>query len=284
VKVNTPVICKSVAAKIAAKLLFFLAVIAAPFCVKAQTEPLANGFAHNDYKHRHPLFDALDNGFANIEADVFLQHNKLIVAHFCPLFRIGSNLEKLYFKPLYARVIENNGKVFDNYDHPVILMIDIKTGANETYRELAKLLNKYSAMLTTYQDGVVTPGAVTVVLSGHKPYKLLERETRRYAFIDEDLRKVSRDSTEANIFSMASCKYSKLLSWSGKGPIPLWQRQRLCNFVAMAHRMGSKVRLWASPENKVVWNELLSCGVDLINTDKLSSLRDYLSTGHTSTN
>lgn len=283
-KVNTPMLNKAVAVRIAAMLLIFLAAIIAPVCANAQSEPLARGFAHNDYKHHHPLFDALDNGFANIEADVFLQHNKLIVAHFCPLFRFGSNLEKLYLKPLHERVLENAGKVFENYDHPVILMIDIKTGANETYRELEKLLNKYSDMLTSYHNGVVTEGAVTVVLSGHKPYKLLESENDRFAFIDEDLRRVSNDTTANNVFTMASCKYSKLLSWSGKGPIPLWQRQRLCNFVAMAHRIGSKVRLWASPDNKVVWNELLSCGVDLINTDKLASLRDYLSTGRSSTN
>jgi hypothetical protein len=135
-------------------------------------------------------------------------------------------------------------------------------------------------MLTSYHNGVVTDGAVTVVLSGHKPYRMLESENTRFAFIDEDLRRVQHDPMSTNIFTMASCKYSKLLSWDGKGPIPVWQERRLRNFVAMAHRLGSKVRLWASPEKKVVWDELLSCGVDLINTDHLSTLRDYLSSGH----
>ena len=40
--------------------------------------------------------------------------------------------------------------------------------------------------------------------------------------------------------------------------------------------MGEKVRLWASPEKKIVWDELLKCGVDLINTDRLATLRKYL--------
>ena len=45
---------------------------------KAQSTPLSNAFAHNDYLHKRPLLDALDNGFVNIEADIFLKGNKLV--------------------------------------------------------------------------------------------------------------------------------------------------------------------------------------------------------------
>src|ERR1700756_5050736 len=117
-KINTPAL---------KKLLIFLLLIGGSFCCKAQNLPLVNGFAHNDYKHKHPLFDALDNGFTNIEADVFLKDNKLVVGHFCPIFHYGRTLEKLYLKPLYNRVMENNGYVYANYKQPVILMIDVKT-------------------------------------------------------------------------------------------------------------------------------------------------------------
>src|ERR1700740_1393243 len=61
--------------------------------------PLANGFAHNDYLHQHPLFDALGNGFTNIEADIFLEGKKLIVAHYCPFFKSKRTLEALYLEP-----------------------------------------------------------------------------------------------------------------------------------------------------------------------------------------
>jgi hypothetical protein len=253
----------------------FLIIVGAINC-KAQSIPLPNGFAHNDYKHKHPLFDALDNGFTNIEADVYLKSNKLVVCHMWPMFHHGRNLEKMYLKPLYDRVVENNGKVYTGYDHPVILMIDIKTKADETYGLLEQLLQRYKPMLTHYENGEIVAGAVTVVVSGHKPYKLLEREQDRFAFIDDDLRRVSRDTTMHNVFTMASCKYSHLLRWTGNGPMPFFERQRLCAYVAIAHSMGSKVRLWASPENKTVWDELLKCGVDLINTDRLSELRNYL--------
>jgi hypothetical protein len=77
---------------------------------------------------------------------------------------------------------------------------------------------------------------------------------------------------------MASCKYSSLLSWDGEGSFPDAEKSKLCTVVAMAHKMGVKVRLWASPENKAVWGQLLNCGVDLINTDQLADLKNYLTT------
>ncbi|HEY2580880.1 MAG TPA: hypothetical protein VGI43_03695, partial [Mucilaginibacter sp.] len=98
----------------------------------------------------------------------------------------------------------------------------------------------------------------------------------RFAFIDEDLRKTYRDTSAANVYKLASCKYSKLLKWKGKDSIPDNERKQLCAYVFMAHKYGKKVRLWASPENNLVWKELLRCGVDLINTDKLSVLKDFL--------
>jgi hypothetical protein len=277
-KVNTPnfKMQSQITGACRLRLFFFILFAVTSFNCFAQSTPLVNGFAHNDYRHQHPLYDALDNGFTNIEADIFLEDTSLVVAHVFPFFRHGKTLEKLYFKPLYERVSQNNGKVYCGYDSPVILMIDVKTGANNTYKALEKLLQKYRSMLTSYEDGKIVYGAVTVVLSGHKPYKLLENEETRLAFIDEDLRKVSRDTLTTNVFSMASCKYSKLIKWNGKTPISDIEKRKLCNFVVMAHRAGSKVRLWASPEKKVVWDELLKCGVDLINTDQLVTLRKYL--------
>ena len=154
-------------------------------------------------------------------------------------------------------------------------MIDIKTNARKTYSALTAVLEKYRSMLSSYDDGNVTTRAVTIILSGHKPYDDVKAAKNRLVFIDEDLRKVERD-TIANVARMASCKYSKLLKWKGNGLISLREKQRLLTYVTMAHKNGDQVRLWASPDNKVVWKEILSCGVDLINTDKLATLKDFL--------
>jgi len=243
---------------------------------QCQSVPLPNAFAHNDYCHEHPLFDALKNGYTNIEADIFLEEGTLIVAHINPFFRPEETLEKLYLKPLAIRISENKGQVYKGYNNPVILMIDIKTGADNTYASLKPLLEKYRSILSVYDHGVVVYKAITVVLSGHKPYKMLRNEQNRLAFIDEDLSKIGSDTTSVNLYMMSSCKYSKLLKWTGKGSFPYEERKRLCAYIAMAHKYRKKVRLWASPENHIVWQELLECGVDLINTDKLTALKDFL--------
>jgi hypothetical protein len=245
-------------------------------CAFAQSIPLPNAFAHNDYWNKHPLHDALENGYTNIEADVFLRGNNLIVAHFNPYFKQHRNLEKLYLQPLLEAVLDNGGRVYPDYNKPITLLIDIKTEANETYKALKPLLEKYKSILTSYDNGVITERAVTVVLSGHKPYDLLKNESTRLVFVDKDLRKGIRDTVGTNIYTMASCKYSKLIKWNGYGKLPEDQKDRLVEYVNMAHSRGEKVRLWASPENKAVWSELLKCGVDLINTNQLIALKKFL--------
>jgi hypothetical protein len=254
----------------------FVLLLLSPLIVRSQLVPLPNAFAHNDYFHKRPLFDALENGYTNIEADIFLEEDDLIVAHINPFFRSDKTLEALYLKPLAEHIAKNNGQVYKGYNEPVILMIDIKTGADNTYTKLKTLLKKYSSILSTYDHGVVLKGAVTIVLSGHKPYKMIKAEENRLAFIDEDLIKTSQDTSSANVYKLSSCKYSKILKWAGHGDLPVDERKRLCTYVAMAHRFGKKVRLWASPENSIVWEELLKCGVDLITTDKLVSLKNFL--------
>ena len=264
------------------KTLIFVLLLFSLQTVYSQSIPLPNGFAHNDYCHPHPLFDVLENGYTNIEADIFLEGDNIIVAHVNPFFRISRTLETLYLKPLYDRVTNNNGQVYKGYTGPIILMIDVKTGAKNTYKALKPLLEKYKSILSCYDHGKVTQGAITVVLSGHKPYKMIKSEETRLAFIDEDLRKTASDTTSTNVYTMSSCKYSKILQWTGKGGMPSDERKRLCDYVLMAHKFGKKVRLWASPENESVWNELLKCGVDLINTDTLVTLKNFLLNYNTS--
>jgi len=238
--------------------------------------PLPNGYSHNDYCHNRPLFDALENGFMHIEADIFLKNDKLIVAHVFPYFKDHRTLETLYLQPLSERITEYNGVVYPGYTTPITLVIDIKTNAYKTYNALKPLLEKYRSILSGYENGEMVYRAVTIVLTGNKPYRSIESEHKRLAFIDEDLHKVNWNSVDKSVVIMASCKYSNILKWKGEGTIPSIEKDRICKITAMGHKMGVKVRLWASPENKAVWKELLNCGVDLINTDRLVALREYL--------
>src|SRR5256714_6647293 len=85
--------------------------------------PLPQAHAHNDYEHKRPLFDALDNGFCSVEADIFLVDGELLVGHARQDLKPERTLEKLYLDPLRERIKANGGRV-----HPggptVVLLID----------------------------------------------------------------------------------------------------------------------------------------------------------------
>jgi len=260
---------------IALSLIFIFCLLASP--ANSQVKPLRNAHAHNDYKHKHPLCDAMRCGFMSFEADVFLKNGKLIVAHLSPFLKYKT-AEELYFKPLYDSVIKNKGSVYASGTSPVILLIDIKSDAGKTYEALKPLLEKYAAMLTWAANGTVHQGAVTVILSGHKPYAALQQESHRLAFIDQPLLNVAEPAKDSSVYALASCKYSSVMSWKGKGDIDKAEENKLKALVALTHSQGKKVRLWASPENKEVWEMLLKNGVDLINTDELEELKIFLLT------
>ena len=58
--------------------------------------------------------------------------------------------------------------------------------------------------------------------------------------------------------------------------MPADEREKLEQFVQKAHAHGRLVRFWATPERTEVWKDLRSAGVDLINTDKLAELEQFL--------
>ena len=240
----------------------------------AQTEVLPNAFSHNDYRRKHPLQDALNHGFRYVEADIYLRKGKLIVAHILPCLKKNRTLESLYLQPLLEYVQRGEQEGLTN-DCPLTLMIDIKSDADKTYRALLVLLEKYKPILSRYDSGRTILKNVTIVITGHKPAELINNSESGYVFLDDNLRQITA-YTCADLYPIASCKYSRLLKWKGKGPIPLTDVLRLKFYVAQAHLRGRKVRLWASPENRVVWNELLKYEVDLINTNRLTSLRKFL--------
>ena len=76
---------------------------------------------------------------------------------------------------------------------------------------------------------------------------------------------------------MISDRWSSHFKWRGVGEISPEEREKLRSIVKRAHASGRRVRFWATPEEPALWNELLSAGVDHINTDQLSALRQFLS-------
>lgn len=220
----------------------------------SQCGPLPNAYAHNDYWHNRPLYDALEKGFTHIEADIFLKNGHLVVAHTYPLYTNNRTLENLYLQPLQEYIEAHGNQIFAGYNCPLTLMIDIKSDANKTYRALAPILEKYKTILTSCEGDKVTYRQVSIVLTGNKPSRLVRNQENRFVFIDDDLKNMVADNLQArqNVSLTASCKYSSVLKWKGKGQLPKAQKDSLCAYVRSAHEGGKKVRLWASPEKEEV--------------------------------
>lgn len=226
------------------------------------------GHAHNDYLNRPPLFEALDAHLVSIEADIHLMKGDLYVAHVRPLFRNKKrSLENLYLKPLFEHVQKNDGKVYPNYDGPFYLMIDFKGGSVEMYDRLVELLEPYKEMLTVQENGILKQGAVTVFLSGSRPYEAVMRSEPKLAFLDGRPSDIGKQ-VPSELMPVISDHYKNHLSWNGKGEMPDEQKLKLRKLVSKVHAEGKKLRLWASPDNPNAWKTFKSIGIDFINTDK----------------
>ena len=133
-------------------LLLLLSLIS--ICSLAQDPLLLRGHAHNDYMHKRPLFEALDNGFFSVEADIFLRDDDLPVAHTAFTIKKNKTLKSLYLDPLRKRVQENKGRVYANGPLEFVLMIDLKEGGEKIMKVLKSQLEEYKDILTVYEYGV----------------------------------------------------------------------------------------------------------------------------------
>src|SRR2546423_6744580 len=149
-------------------------------------EPLIHAHAHNDYEHKRPLLDALDNGFCGIEADIYLVEGKLLVAHNLSQVKAERTLQALYLDPLRARIKQNGRRVYTGGPQ-VTLLIDLKMKWQSIYPVLRSVLKEYSDILTTFSGDSVHTNALLVVIPGDRSKEMFEGEQTRYAAFDADL-------------------------------------------------------------------------------------------------
>ncbi|HMG94425.1 MAG TPA: phosphatidylinositol-specific phospholipase C/glycerophosphodiester phosphodiesterase family protein [Chryseolinea sp.] len=231
-------------------------------------QPHINAHAHNDYEHDRPLFEALENGFVSIEADVHLVNGKILVAHDHPTSR-SKTLEDLYLRPLDSIARINGGKIYPQKDITVMLMIDIKTDGTETFRALHQLLSKHT--------GAANHKVFRVFISGNRAIELIRNDPQRLSSIDGRPEDIGKGFTEEEM-PVISENYRKIISWNGKGSPAKEDFNKLTELASKVHAENKKLRLWGIPDHENAWNVLLQAGVDLINTDRLKELNLFLTT------
>lgn len=241
----------------------------------AQTRILLNGHAHNDYTHKRPLLDALDNGFFSVEVDIFYENGNFIVAHTKAGINRRNTIQRLYLEPLKERVQANNGRVYPGGPLEFEVMIDLKGGwSKEQIDSLERLMMRYTELFTVFQDGVKEPRAIRLLLSGGNGNYDAPAHNPRYFSLDGGLGDFN-SPLDSTIICRTSASFKSKFKWRGIGKMPEDEKARLKAYVEQAHASGRKIRFWAATNREKVWNELLLAGVDWVNVDKLSKFKNF---------
>jgi hypothetical protein len=241
---------------------------------------LGRAHAHNDYQHARPLLDALERGYASIEADVWLASGasgQLLVAHARDSVVADRTLERLYLAPLRDAIARGGGRLHAD-GTPLLLLIDVKSDAESTYVALDALLRRYDDVVTSYADGRIVARPVLAVVSGNRAIGTVRTARERFVALDGRLADLATgaSSPPPTVMPLVSEGWDKVTTWQGAGPPPSAVRTAVARAVARAHAQGRRLRFWGTPDDERVWRFLYDAGVDLLNADDLDRLRTFL--------
>ena len=258
------------------KVIIIILVIEFIFCINKDGKILCDRcHSHNDYMNELPLLNAIDHGYESIEVDIFLHKNSLFVAHYWWMRKKDAKIDNIYLDQLYDIFKNNNGYIYKK-ETPLMLLVDIKSKGNDTYKLLENKLIKYNNMLSYVRNDSIFEGAVTIVLSGNKPsVELLRKKNKRHVFIDGRLSDLGKNIS-INMMPLISINWKDEFQWRGRGEMSQKDKMHLNELIYQVHLEGKKIRFWGSPDNSISWEVLYKSGVDLINTDKVADLYDYM--------
>lgn len=235
-----------------------------------KTYTTAQAHSHNDYVRLRPFYDAYEQQFGSVEADVHLVRDTLYVAHDSKDINPKKTFANLYLNPVIEQTGKNGGNIYPQKDVRLQLLIDLKTSGEETLAALVKELEPHKQLLAPI-------GLVMIVVSGNVPEASTFNKYPKYIYFDgrPENTYTPEQLSRIGLISQAFQKYSK---WNGEGPIPEKDKKSIARMIMQTHDIGKKVRLWATPDNINSWKVMMALQVDYLNTDKVVEMGDYLRT------
>jgi hypothetical protein len=215
--------------------------------------------SHNDYLRATPFYEAVNNGFQSIEADVWLTFFDLKVAH-VPWQNKG-RFEDRYLVPL-EKEVENN--LYPVKRH-LILWIDMKSILPLLRKRIARQLERHPLVLKE----------VEIVLTGlgYQKRHFVQEYPNLGVTHDED--KVTNQNLQDPSFTWYALSWKDQIKWDGKGNMPVLEKEKLRTLINTIHAFGKKLRFYDSPDTPEYWRALEYAGVDLIDTDHPAQLADF---------
>jgi alkaline phosphatase len=222
--------------------------------------------SHNDYANNTPFYKAFTNGYNSIEADIFLVDGELLVSHSEKALFKERTLKGMYLDPIMYALRRDTTR-------QLCLLIDIKDDHTKTLPKLEKVLKPLLPYLLSRDN---MKGRLKILISGNRP---LGADFNKYASIfwfDDDL-VYQHDAAQWARIGQVSLNFEKWSKWKGVGAIPDADMKRLQKTVDSVHvNTGKLVRFWGAPDTQEAWETQLSFGADIIGTDKIEQLADFL--------
>jgi hypothetical protein len=248
---------------------------------------LISGHALARPQDTDPLPAALRRGLSGLTVPVRPgPHGELFLGPGLP--QPGRTLRRLVLSPLFARARGGDGRLRPDQRIPFRLVVEFVGPHRDAetllraYRMLNRQLFDHAELLSSWTDGALEPGAVTVVVSGIVDAReLLAAQRRRYAFADGAFEDIGLESAPPDLVPMISEPWSRRFGWDGREEISAEERHLLHAMIASAHDDGRLVQISGLPSGsrrarRAIWDELCSAGVDVIADADQSGLARYL--------
>lgn len=249
-------------------LLICLCFVSFPLSAQNSVYTLANAHSHNDFEQQHPFYQAYQEGFGSIEADIFLFNKAILVGHDSAQLTPTRNLENLYLQPMAESIKRNGGSIYKDSNRRLQFMIDLKTDGLITLPVLISVLEKYPS--------IIRNRTIQIVISGSRPADSLFHRYPAYIWFDGKLGQTYSAKALSRI-AMLSESFGKFSKWKDAAqPFPEEDRQKIQRAVAQAHGLHKTVRLWAMPDHQKGWEEMMKLDLDFLNTDRIADLADFL--------
>jgi alkaline phosphatase len=230
-----------------------------------------NAHSHNDYEQKIPYWMAYDQEFGSIEADIFLRGDDLIIAHDGKELKYNRSFRKLYLENIDSCLKKNAGYPYKDSSRNLQLLIDIKTDSIETLRKLISLLKQYPALIHNRH--------FFLVITGNRPDPASFSNYPDFIWFDGVLSKPYTKDQLSRI-KMLSDDFRHYSQWNGEGQMPVEDFEKLKTRIAQTHQVGIRVRFWNAPDFNNAWGQLIKLPVDIINTDHIDELTQWLQAGH----
>ena len=256
-------------------LLVLLLVVGAPPSLASVLDSCTTSFilpayAHNDYRNRRPLQDALALGFRGVEADVFRVGTELVVGHERSSLQPIRTLASLYLEPLRERVHACGYVLSDST--PFILNIELKEADSTAFRSLIDQLRQFDELFDASPPG---PAPVQVTLVGWWPSGDWDGWPE-YVRVQRIVTRNGLTATTSAPVGLVSLDYGSVLNWPGRGPLSPATLHALDAARDSARAIAAPLRVHHVPVNEAVYRWLLAQEGTLIGTTDLKGTRALL--------